>query len=128
MESNKIKRVYVAGLLTPRGIWSANLAIDYIINVRNMVRVGIELFHAGFVPFVPALDFTIFLLLREGEHITEPMIKRYSKDWLEACEAVLLTKGWKNSKGALKEIKYAKTLKIPVFKSIEELIKATKNE
>lgn len=116
-----IKRVYVAGLLTPRGIWSTNHAIDYLMNMRNMIRAGIEVFHAGLVPFIPALDALIFLLLREGETITEPMIKRYSKDWLEVCDAMLLTEGWRKSTGTLKEIEFAEKHGIPVFKSIEEL-------
>ena len=121
----KIKRVYIAGLLTPRGIWSVNPAIDYLCNVRHMIRAGLEVFFAGFVPFIPALDFQIFLALQEGEHITEPMIKRYSKDWLEVCEAMLLTEGWKKSTGTLIEIEYAKERDIPIFESIEELKKAT---
>lgn len=120
----KIKRIYIAGLLTPIGIWSVNPAIDYLANVRHMVRAGIEVFKAGFVPFIPALDYQIFLGLREGEIITEPMIKRYSKDWLEACEAVLLTPGWKKSRGTLIEIEFAKERNIPIFESIEELVKA----
>lgn len=125
MSKKKIKRVYVAGLLTPRGIWSVNPAIDYLINVRKMVRAGIRVFLAGYVPFIPALDFTIFLLLREdeGERITEPMIKRFSKDWLEVCEAILLTPGWQNSTGTLAEIEFAKECNIPVFESIEALKK-----
>ena len=125
MAKKKIKRVYVAGLLTPRGIWSVNPAIDYLINVRKMVRAGIEVFLAGYVPFIPALDFSIFLLLREdeGEHITEPMIKRYSKDWLEVCDAILLTKGWQKSTGTAGEIQQAKESNQPVFESIEELKK-----
>lgn len=119
---NKIKRVYVAGLLTPRGVWSVNPAIDYLINVRNMIRSSLDVFFAGFVPFCPALDFQFFLQLEEGQHITEPMIKRYSKDWLEACEAVLLTPGWKKSTGTLKEIEFAEQLGIPVFKTLGELV------
>lgn len=119
----RIRRVYIAGLLTPRGIWSNNLAIDYLINVRKMIRAGIEVFSAGFVPFIPALDFAIFLLLREdeGEYITEAMIKRYSKDWLEVCEAMLLTKGWQKSVGTLNEIELAKEREIPIFENIKAL-------
>ena len=124
----KIKRVYIAGLLTPRGIWSVNPAIDYLANVRNMIRAGLDVFFAGFVPFIPALDFQMFLALRDGERITGPMIKRYSKDWLEACEAMLLTEGWKKSTGTLIEIEFAKERKIPIFESIEELRKATEEE
>ena len=124
----KIKRVYVAGLLTPRGVWSVSPAIDYLINVKNMIRAGLEVFFAGFVPFIPALDFQIFLALKDGERITEPMIKRYSKDWLEVCEAVLLTPGWRKSTGTLAEIEFAKERNIPIFESIEELIEASKKE
>jgi len=120
----KIKRVYIAGLLTPRGIWSVNFAIDYLINVKNMIRTGLDVFFAGFVPFIPALDFQLFLALKEGERITEPMIKRYSRDWLEVCEAVLLTAGWKKSEGTLIEIEFAKEHGIPIFESIEDLKKA----
>lgn len=117
----KIKRVYVAGLLTPKGTWSINPAIDHLANVRHMVRAGIEVFKAGFVPFIPALDFLLFLSLHEGEVITEPMIKRYSKDWLAVCDAMLLTEGWRQSRGTLIEIEFAKERNIPIFESIEEL-------
>ena len=123
-----IKRVYVAGLLTPRGHWSVNPAIDYLANIRNMIRVGKEVFFAGFVPFIPALDFQIFLALDEKEFITEPMIKRYSKDWLEVCNAVLLTEGWRKSRGTLFEIEFAKERNIPVFESLDELINAANKE
>lgn len=125
MSKKRIRRVYIAGLLTPRGVWSANLAIDYLINIRKMVRAGIEVFLNGYVPFIPALDFSIFLLLREdnGEYITEPMIKRYSKDWLEVCEAILLTRGWQKSPGTLAEIEFAKEREIPVFESVADLKK-----
>ena len=121
----KIKRVYIAGLLTPRGMWSVNPAIDYLANVRNMVRAGLDVFFAGFVPFIPALDFQLFLALRDGERITEPMIKRYSKDWLEACEAMLLTPGWRKSTGTLAEIEFAKEKGIPIYESIDDLKRAT---
>ena len=117
----KIKRVYVAGLLTPKGFYSVNPGIDYLMNVRAMVRQGIEVFKLGLVPFVPAMDFVMFLLLREDERITEPMIKRYSKDWEEVCDCVLLTPGWKKSKGTLAEIKYAEKLGIPVFETLQDL-------
>ena len=121
--SKKIKRVYIAGLLTPRGIWSVNPSIDYLLNLRNMIRDGLNVFLAGFVPFIPALDFGLFLLLREDERITEPMIKRYSKDWLEVCDAVYLGKKWRCSAGTLIEIEFAKERDIPIFESIEELVK-----
>ena len=125
---NKIKHVYVAGPLTPKGINSANPAIDYLFNLRNMTRAGIEVIKAGFTPYVPAWDFVTFLLLREDERITEPTIKRLSKDWLEICDAMLLTPGWRKSTGTLAEIEFAKERNIPIFESLEELCKTNKAE
>lgn len=119
--AKKIRRVYVAGLLTPKGVWSANPAIDYLLNVRNMIRVGIDLLLAGYDPFIPALDFTMFLMLREDERITEPMIKRFSKSWLEVCDCIYLTKGWQKSSGTLVELEVSKKLGQPAFESIEEI-------
>lgn len=117
-----IKRVYVAGLLTPRGTWSKNLAIDHLLNQRKMIRSSLDAFFAGFDPFVPAFDHQFWMVMQDNECITEAMIKRYSKSWLEVCDAVLLTPKWKKSPGTLAEIKYAEELGIPIFKNLEDLI------
>ena len=117
----KIKKVYVAGLLTPRGVWSKNLAIDHLINQRKMIRYALDVFFAGYDPFVPAFDHKFWMVMDDDEFITEAMIKRYSKTWLEACDAMVLTPGWQKSTGTLIEIKHAEEREIPVFKSLEEL-------
>ena len=122
----KIKRVYIAGALTPRGIHSTNFAIDHMTNVRKMVRWGFEVLQAGFDPFVPAFDHQFWMVMNDGEFITEAQIKRYSKSWLEVCDAVMLTPGWQKSPGTLAEIAHAEKLGIPVFKSLDALIEATK--
>jgi len=121
MEKKKIKRVYVAGLLTPRGTWSKNLAIDHEINLRKNVRAGLDVLLAGFDPFVPAFDHTFWWVLQNGEIITEAMIKRFSKSWLEVCDAMVLTPKWRKSPGTLAEIEHAKKLGIPVFDTLDDL-------
>ncbi|KKL48709.1 hypothetical protein LCGC14_2322790 [marine sediment metagenome] len=126
--SIKIKRVYVAGLLTPRGIWSQNLAIDHLINQRKMIRSALDVFQAGFDPFVPAFDHLFWMVMQDGEYISEPMIKRYSKSWLEACDAVVLTPNWQKSTGTLAEIEHAKKIGIPVFESLELLKEYTEGD
>ena len=123
-----IRRVYIAGILTPVGYYSKNPAIDYIVACREMTRWGLKALLAGFDPYVPAFDRHLWEALEEGEYITEPMIKRYSKSWLEACDAMVLTPGWQRSKGTLAEIKFAEEHGIPVFKSLDDLIEFTKRE
>lgn len=122
-----IKRVYVAGLLTPVGYWSTHPAIDYIINRREMIKWGLKTLLAGFDPFVPALDMD-FWTVANGQPITEAMIKRYSKSWLEVCDAMVLTPGWGKSKGTLAEIKFAREKGIPVFNNLDDLMKEVSDE
>jgi len=127
MSKRTIYFVYVAGLLTPRGIKSANPAIEYLLNIRDLARTGLALLKAGFAPFCPALDFLYFILLREDERITEPMIRRFSKDWLRKCDAIFLTAGWEKSRGSVAEKQLADELGLPSFKSIDELKKYTED-
>jgi hypothetical protein len=122
MSTKKIEMVYVAGPLTPRGIKSANPAIEYLFNIRDIARTSVELILAGFTPYCPGIDFQYFLLLRDGERITEPMIKRLSKDFLLRCDAILMTKGWAGSAGSIAEKKLAEEKGIPVFYCIDEMI------
>jgi hypothetical protein len=126
MPGKKIEYVYIAGLLTPKGIKSTNPAIEYLLNIRDMVRATLDTLFAGFTPFCPAIDFMYFLSLREGERITEPMIKRISKDWLKRCDAILMTEGWRQSLGSVAEKELAEELGLPVFYSIEEIIEYNK--
>jgi hypothetical protein len=123
ISNKKVEFIYIAGLLTPRGIKSTNPAIEYLLNVRDLARIGLELLREGFAPFCPALDFLYFMLLREDERITEPMIKRFSKDWLRRCDAILMTPGWEKSTGSIAEKLVAEGLGLPVFYTVNEIIK-----
>jgi hypothetical protein len=126
--AKKIKRVYVAGLLTPRGIKSASPLIEYLLNVRDLTRVATCLLLKGLDPFCPALDFLYFIVLRDDERITEPMIKRFSRSWLGVSDAMLLTEGWQKSEGTLKEIEFAKERGIPIYDSMERLLDDVEKE
>ena len=120
----KIQRVYVIGPLTPKNYHSSHPAIDYLANITVYTRKCVELLLAGFDPFNASADFVMFLLLniQEGERITERMIKRYSKSWMEVSDALLLIQGWKRSSGCQAEVKKALELGIPVFNSIQEIV------
>jgi len=105
-----------------------NPAIDHLINQRKMIRAALDAYLAGFDPFVPAFDHQFWMVMQDDETITEPMIKRYSKSWLEVCDAMVLTPGWRKSLGTLTEIKHAESLGIPVFQDLAALIEHVKEQ
>jgi hypothetical protein len=114
-----IKRVYVAGP------YSANNVIDVLENIRNGLRLSTQVFLAGFSPFAPWLDFHYTLMLQDNEKITIDDYYKYSIDWLEVSDAMLLIEGWENSKGTLNEIEVAKEKGIPIFYDLETLMEYT---
>lgn len=125
--TKKIKRIYVAGPLRPKGYNSQSLWIDYLLNVRNMVRNTNAIIKAGFIPFCPGIDLMYILASDDNYRPREDTIMRLSREWLEVCDALILTTGWQKSSGTLKEIEFAKKHGIPVFESIEDLKKYMKD-
>lgn len=117
----KVEYIYVAGLLTPRGIKSTNPAIEYLYNLRDIAKVQVDLIQAGLVPYPTGLDFLYFLILPNGSRITEATIKKISKKWLLRSDAILMTNGWSKSTGSIDEKELAEKTGLPVFYSIKEI-------
>ena len=117
--SEKIKRVYVAGAITPYP--SEHPVLGFLGNIKRGVRASLDVLLAGLVPFSPFLDFQYWFYLRNGENITEKMIKDLSMAWLEVSDAVLVLPKWRKSGGTKLEIARAKELDIPVFYSLEDI-------
>jgi len=110
-----MKRIYIAGS------YSADNVLDVLNNIRKGIRAGTEVLLAGYSPFIPWLDYNVFLQLREEEQISVDCIRQHSMVWLEASDAVLVLPYYQTSSGTLAEINRAKELKIPVFYSLEDL-------
>jgi hypothetical protein len=103
-----IGRVYVAGPYTQG---------DVAVNVRKAYEAANELADLGFAPFVPhATHFWHMLFPRPYEFWLH-----LDNQFLSCCDAVLRLPG--RSSGADKEVRLAKRLRIPVFKSIDTLVK-----
>lgn len=116
----KIKRVYVAGAITPYK--SEHPVMGFLGNIKRGVRASLEVLLAGLVPFSPFLDFQYWLYLQGNENITEKMIKDLSIAWLEVSDAVLVLPKWRKSDGTKAEIARAKELDIPVFYQLEDIV------
>lgn len=113
----KIPRVYVAGA------YSADNVMGVLNNMRRGMELATKVLLAGFAPFCPWYDYHYIILLREGENLTVQDMYTYSINWLSVSDAVLVVPGWENSTGTKKEIEVAINLGIPVFYTLEELIR-----
>ena len=107
-----MKKIYIAGA------YNANNVLSVLQNMRKGIRLGTEVLLAGYSPFIPWLDYNVFLQLRENELISLDAIQSHSMEWLIVSDAVLLVPGWDNSKGTEAEIVKAAELKIPIFTSL----------
>jgi hypothetical protein len=109
-------RVYVAGPLNPTKC--EDRASEYLDNVRNMIDASIKLLRAGHSPYCPALVYQYL--------VTEPvpisMIIKSNFDFLDCCDAILLTGDWENSVGSVKESQRAIELGIPIYTRINDLL------
>ena len=111
-----MKRVYVAGP------YSANNIIDCLENMRKGMRAGVEVFLAGYAPWVPWHDFHHQLMFRNGESLSVDDYYEMSMAWLVVSDAVLVLPGWLRSKGTVAEVDKASRLSIPIFHSLSDLI------
>ena len=121
-----IRRVYVAGAITPYK--SEHPVFGFLKNISRGIRAAVEVVLAGFAPFCPFLDHQYWHHLRNGENITETMIKACSMAWLEVSEAVLVLPRYRKSQGTLDEIARAKELGIPVFYNLDALLDYCESE
>lgn len=112
-----MKKIYVAGA------YSGPDFLTILGNMRRGMQLSYKVLKAGFAPFVPWFDYQFVLI---GEVTLEEFYK-YSMAFLPVCDAVLVVgEGHKNSKGTQNEIRQAAKLGIPVFYSLEELIRNMK--
>ena len=93
---------------------------DKLTNVKKSLEIANILMDKWFIPYAPLLN-----------HFQDEIFPRPEKEWLEfdlrwlhKCDALLRLPG--ESKGADEEVLIAKKIRIPVFYSIEELLKWSK--
>jgi hypothetical protein len=93
---------------------------DVAVNVKLQIDTADILMNNGFVPFVP--------LYTHFQHMIHPRPYKdwiaIDMEWLKYCDVLLRIGG--ESKGADDEVEEALNLKIPVFYSIEQLLRYEK--
>ena len=106
-----MNRIYVAGC------YSADNVIEVLHNIREGVKMGAKLLKMGYSPFCPWLDHQYSFY----EDISVEQYYKYSLDFLEVCDAMLVLPGYEKSKGTIAEIRFAKLKGIPVYYNIKDL-------
>ena len=106
-----MKRVYVAGPLSPRG--ECNHAIKYMSNLNAMVEAQLSLARHGYAPYPTGLDYVYFLV--GGDVLTEAHVKEIGLSWLAVADVVIVLEGWEDSYGTVTEVAMADALEIPVY-------------
>jgi hypothetical protein len=103
-----MKKVYIA---SPYSVG------DPETNVRRQIDAADELINAGFYPYLP--------LLSHYQHIIHPhdyeTWVRLDNAWVSSCDALLRLPG--ESKGADDEVMLAFKWGLPIYHSVEDLVK-----
>jgi nucleoside 2-deoxyribosyltransferase len=101
------KKIYIAGPYTLG---------DVAANVREAIETGDQLIRAGFVPFIPHLSHLWHLVAPKSY---EDWLA-YDFEWVLSCDGLLRI--GQTSRGADREVSFAKKNDIPVFASMATLI------
>ena len=90
---------------------------DQAVNVKLQIDTANKLMDAGYAPFAP--------LYHHFQHMVHPRPYhdwvKIDLEWVKVCDCVIRLPG--KSKGADGEVEFAKSLGIPVFYSIDEVVK-----
>lgn len=112
-------RVYVAGLYSRNKKGEIAHVVDVLENMRTGIKACKDLLLAGHEPFCPWLDYLFFLMLDDGEKITERQIKRYSLAWIQACDGgMIVLPGWEKSPGTKGEMDEARKRNITIYHGV----------
>ena len=116
----EMRRVYVAGLISRNTAGTKADVLEFLDNVRAGATACIEVIHNGMAAFCPFFDYQYNLM--DNAPLTREMFYKNSVAWLEVSDAVLVISGEGIGSGVDREIKRAKELNIPIFRSFEELM------
>lgn len=110
-----MRLVYIAGPFRAENAWKVEQ------NIRSAEALALEVLRAGFAAICPHSNTRFF----DGA-LPDAVFLEAGLEILRRCDAVLLVKGWEDSKGTHAEIAEAYDRGIPVFTSLDDLIQAKK--
>ena len=110
-------KIYIAARLT------AKTPDRLLMNGGIAIRAAIEVMKKGHIPFVPPLDYLIYMMStpEDLDEIGNEYYYKYSCEWLKCCDAIVIVNGLDDSKGVKKEYKLAQDLGMKIFKNVKEI-------
>lgn len=104
------KVIYVSGPMRAPTFW------DVQQNCMHLKEVGFKLIKEGWNAIVP-IWFGYFLTEEDWRNIEyfEDLIVGSDCEVVKRCNAIYMCKGWKNSRGAMKELKIAKEMGLEIY-------------
>ena len=109
-------KIYVAGPYTPRDADIHDAVRVAHQNTIKAIKAGIKIIEKGHIPFIPHL--THFIHLETENPLPVEFYYWYDMAWLEHCDALLYLG---KSKGADKELEWARQHGLRIFFSIDEI-------
>lgn len=106
-----MKVIYIAGPFRGKNSWEVES------NIRVAETLALDVWRSGFAAICPHANTRFF----DGAAPDNVWLDG-DLEILKRCDAILLTKNWEQSKGATKEMQFAKALNMPVYYTLEELI------
>lgn len=112
MPPQSIPIAYVAGPYRGDTSWAIEC------NIHAAKRVGVALAKLGIMPVIPHAN---------TSHFDGVMSDKFwlvgTLELMRRCDLVVLVDGWERSSGAREEVKEARRLGIPVYDSIDDVIR-----
>lgn len=111
-----MKTIYVAGPISDQN------PLQVLANINAGIEASAYLVSMGFAVFCPFLDFQYFLT-KHGQYINKEMIQQNSLAFVDKCDVMLVLPRWKSSSGTKREAARARSLGMPVYFDIDNLVR-----
>ena len=116
--------IYIATRLSCHDKTGAPAAIQYLYNLKQSIKAGAEVWRKGHYPFIPGLDFMVYLELDGdyGEGLELPYTA--SLEWVRRCDSLLVHNGVEDSPGVKLEIEEALRIGKKIYASLDDIPEA----
>lgn len=118
---SKPECIYIATRLSCHDKTGAPAAIEYLYNLRQSLKAAAEVWRKGHYPFVPGLDFLVYMELDKKYGVAEELPYEAGLEWVRRCDSILVYNGAEDSPGVKREVEVAKEHDKKIYNSLDEI-------